>query len=67
MSEEAMEIFMQETRKHLESMTKNLLEFERNPKNIEALNEIFRSAHTLKGSSGMMGFTDIQELTHKME
>ena len=67
MSEETMEIFMQETRKHLEAMTKNLLEFERNPKNIEALNEIFRSAHTLKGSSGIMGFTDIQELTHKME
>ncbi|MCD6470617.1 chemotaxis protein CheA [Candidatus Bathyarchaeota archaeon] len=67
MSEEAMEIFIQETRKCIESMTKNLLEFERDPKNIEALNEIFRSAHTLKGSSGMMELTDIQELTHKME
>ena len=67
MNEEAMEIFMQETRKHLESMTKHLLMFERDPKNIEALNEIFRSAHTIKGSSGIMGFTDIQELAHRME
>ena len=67
MSEEAMEIFMQETKEHLESMTKYLLEFEKDPKNVGALNEIFRSAHTLKGSSGMIGFIDIQELTHKME
>jgi len=67
MSEEAMGVFIQEAKEHLESMTKHLLEFEKDPKNIEAMNEIFRSAHTLKGSSGMMGFTDIQELTHKME
>jgi len=67
MNEEAMGIFIQETKEHLESMTKYLLEFEKDPENVEALNEIFRSAHTLKGSSGMMGFTDIQELAHKME
>ena len=67
MNEEAMEIFIQETKEHLESMTKYLLEFEKDPENVGALNEIFRSAHTLKGSSGMMGFTDIQELAHKME
>ena len=64
---EELEIFVQETKEHLESMTRHLLEFEKDPKNIEALNEIFRSAHTIKGSSGIIGFTDIQELTHKME
>ena len=33
----------------------------------ELLNEVFRSAHTLKGLSGMFGFTDINQLTHKVE
>jgi len=67
MNGEEMEIFMQETEEHIESMTKHLLEFERDPKNVEALNEVFRSVHTLKGSSGTIGFMDLQELTHKME
>jgi len=67
MNEEAMEIFIQEAKEHLESITKYLLEFEKDPRNFEFMNEVFRSAHTLKGSSGMMGFTDIQELTHRME
>ncbi|MFH7617953.1 Hpt domain-containing protein, partial [Pseudomonas syringae group genomosp. 7] len=31
------------------------------------VNEIFRSAHTLKGMSATMGFDDLAQLTHKME
>lgn len=33
----------------------------------DILNGIFRSAHTLKGISGMFGFTEMATLTHKME
>ncbi len=40
---------------------------EKEPQNKEVVNTLFRSAHTLKGSSGMMGFKDFQELTHDME
>ena len=65
--EQYLEIFIQEAKEQLEIITQSLLELEKNPKNQEVVNEIFRAAHTLKGSSGMMGFTDIQELTHKME
>ena len=65
--EQYLEIFIQEAKEQLEIITQSLLELEKNPKNQEVINEIFRAAHTLKGSSGMMGFTDIQELTHKME
>ena len=67
MAEQYMEIFIQEAREQLEIMTRSLLDLEKNPENHEVVNEIFRAAHTLKGSSGMMGFTDIQELAHKME
>src|SRR5690606_19743698 len=35
--------------------------------NQDLLQEIFRAAHTLKGSSGMVGFTAMTELTHRME
>jgi len=65
--EQYLEIFIQEAKEQLEIITQSLLELEKNPKNQEVVNEIFRAAHTLKGSSGMMGFTEIQELTHKME
>ena len=65
--EQYLEIFIQEAKEQLEIITQSLLELEKNPENQEVVNEIFRAAHTLKGSSGMMGFTEIQELTHKME
>ena len=65
--EQYLEIFVQEAKEQLEIITQSLLELEKNPENQEVVNEIFRAAHTLKGSSGMMGFTEIQELTHKME
>ena len=44
-----------------------MLILEKEPENQEVVNMLFRSAHTLKGSSGMMGFKDFQELTHAME
>ena len=67
MIEQYVGIFIQEAREQLETMTRSLLDLEKNPEDHEVVNEIFRAAHTLKGSSGMMGFTDIQELAHKME
>ncbi len=61
------EVFIEEAREHIDTLTKSLLILEKDPKNIEIVNMLFRSAHTLKGSSGMMGYKDIQELTHAME
>ncbi|MEM2099242.1 MAG: chemotaxis protein CheA [Candidatus Bathyarchaeia archaeon] len=61
------ELFIEEAREHIDTLTKSLLILEKEPDNMEALNTLFRSAHTLKGSSGMMGFKDFQELTHAME
>ncbi|MEM3731125.1 MAG: chemotaxis protein CheA [Candidatus Bathyarchaeia archaeon] len=59
--------FIDEARDHLDAITQALLILEKDQKNSEALNAIFRAAHTLKGSSGMMGYKDISELTHAME
>ncbi|MCX8177514.1 MAG: chemotaxis protein CheA [Candidatus Bathyarchaeota archaeon] len=61
------QLFIEEAREHIDNMTKALLVVEKDPKNTDALNSLFRSAHTLKGSSAMMGFKDIADLTHAME
>ena len=65
--EQYKEAFIEEAREHIETLTQSLLTLEKDPKNTDALNNIFRSAHTLKGSSGMMGFKDLQDLAHAME
>ncbi|EAX48643.1 CheA signal transduction histidine kinases [Thermosinus carboxydivorans Nor1] len=60
-------IFLEETREHLQTLNRCLLELEHDPGNLAVLDEIFRSAHTIKGMSATMGFTAIAELTHEME
>ncbi|MFE7061878.1 chemotaxis protein CheW [Sutcliffiella sp. NPDC057660] len=62
-----LDIFLEESKEHLETINNQLVELERNPQNIEIVNEIFRSAHTLKGMSATMGYEDLASLTHQME
>lgn len=64
---EYLDLFLEESREHLQSINEGLLKLEQNPKDGETLNEIFRSAHTLKGMAATMGYENITELTHKME
>ncbi|MGB9841948.1 MAG: chemotaxis protein CheW [Candidatus Bathyarchaeales archaeon] len=61
------EVFIEEAREHIDTLTRSLLSLEKDPQNMELVNMLFRAAHTLKGCSGMMGYKDIQELTHAME
>lgn len=62
-----MGMFLEESREHLQTLNSCLLDLENDPSNIAVLDEIFRSAHTIKGMSATMGFTFIAELTHEME
>lgn len=62
-----LEIFIEETREHLQGLNQSLLQLEKNPNDKAMLNEIFRVAHTLKGMAGTMGFTRMAKLTHDME
>jgi two-component system chemotaxis sensor kinase CheA len=62
-----MGMFLEESREHLQTLNRCLLELEAEPSNLSILDEIFRSAHTIKGMSATMGFTTIAELTHEME
>ncbi|MGE6258772.1 chemotaxis protein CheW [Heyndrickxia sporothermodurans] len=62
-----LEIFIEESKEHLQSCNEQLLLLEKNPHDLSIVNEIFRSAHTLKGMSATMGYEDLANLTHKME
>lgn len=62
-----MGMFLEEAREHLQSLNRCLLELENDPRNLTLLDEIFRSAHTIKGMSATMGFAAVAELTHEME
>ena len=66
-SDQYRQLFIEEAREHIDTLTRSLLALEKEPQNKDVVNMLFRSAHTLKGSSGMMGFKDFQELTHAME
>ncbi|MBR4808402.1 MAG: chemotaxis protein CheA [Lachnospiraceae bacterium] len=62
-----LEIFIDETKEHLQNLNENLLVIEKEPENKDTINEIFRAAHSLKGMAGTMGFKRMQRLTHDME
>jgi two-component system, chemotaxis family, sensor kinase CheA len=62
-----LEIFIEESKDHLQAMNQELLKLEAEPGNLAIINEIFRSAHTLKGMAGSMGYEDLASLTHEME
>lgn len=60
-------IFVEEATEHIIELEQGLLLLERFPAEKELLNTIFRAAHTLKGTSGCIGFHDISTFTHAME
>lgn len=62
-----LDVFIEESKEHLQAINQNLLELESDPSNISIVQEIFRSAHTLKGMSATMGYEDLASLTHEME
>ncbi|WP_066173075.1 chemotaxis protein CheA [Bacillus marinisedimentorum] len=62
-----LEMFIDESNEHLQNMNDQLLLLEKNPGDLAIVNEVFRSAHTLKGMSATMGYEDLANLTHKME
>lgn len=62
-----LEIFLDETKEHLQNLNTQILDLEQEPDNMDTINEIFRAAHSLKGMAGTMGYKRMQALTHDME
>ena len=61
------EAFFEEAGDHLAIVEEGLLALEQYPEDLDLLNKIFRSAHSIKGTSGMFGFAAVAQFTHKME
>ncbi|MCM1100924.1 MAG: chemotaxis protein CheA [Clostridium sp.] len=62
-----LEIFLDESKEHLQNLNTQILELEADPENMNTINEIFRAAHSMKGMAGTMGYKRMQNLTHDME
>ncbi|WP_368294575.1 chemotaxis protein CheA [Dehalobacter sp. TBBPA1] len=62
-----LEFYLLDSQEQVEKLGSGLLQLERDGENISLVNDLFRSAHSLKGASGTMGFTPIVELTHAAE
>jgi chemosensory pili system protein ChpA (sensor histidine kinase/response regulator) len=61
------EFFLVEASEHIQNLNAGLLALEKDPTNREVIDELFRAAHTLKGSAAMMGFQGISDVGHKSE
>lgn len=61
------DFFLVEASEHLQILNDGLLSLEENHDNVSVIDEIFRSAHTIKGSAAMLGFNVVSKLAHKME
>jgi two-component system, chemotaxis family, sensor kinase CheA len=61
------QVFFEESAEHLAAMETLLLELDLESPDSEQLNAIFRAAHSIKGSAGTFGFTDLAEVTHILE
>ncbi len=65
--QEIIEEFLIESSELVTKLDSDLVTLEKEPDNLDLLNEIFRSAHTIKGTSGFLGFNDLMSFTHAME
>src|SRR5215831_15268247 len=64
---EVLSYFAPEAQEYLESLEAQLLRLEKEPQNPELINQLFRTAHTLKGSAYTVGFQSIGDMTHYIE
>ncbi len=65
--DDALLLFLDEARDMLQNIEDSLLQLESNPKDEEAIHALFRSAHTIKGTSGIFNLTRVVKFTHQVE
>ncbi|MBQ9239482.1 MAG: chemotaxis protein CheA [Treponema sp.] len=66
-NEELLKDFFSEAEQQVETLESNVLVIENDPTNREAIDEIFRAAHTLKGGSATVEMKEISTFTHSVE
>jgi len=64
---EVIDDFLVEADELINSLDNNIVKLESSPGDLDLLNEIFRAAHTIKGTSSFLGFEQVTTLSHRME
>jgi two-component system chemotaxis sensor kinase CheA len=67
MDDQYLDAFIRESEEEITKLNNSLLALESDPGDREAMDQIFRTAHTLKGNFGAMGFEGASNLAHAME
>ena len=67
MDDQYLDAFIRESEEEITKLNNSLLDLESDPNDQAAMDQIFRTAHTLKGNFGAMGFEDASHLAHAME
>jgi len=67
MDDQYLDAFIRESEEAITELNNSLLDLEADPEDREAMDAIFRTAHTLKGNFGAMGFEDASDLAHAIE
>ena len=65
--EEYRQIFLEESQDQIQEWEESLLALEKNPRDTEQIDTMFRAVHTLKGSAGFVGFKELQGMAHNLE
>ncbi len=66
-SQEELKVFLEEADEQLKLLDEDFVLLEKSGGNSQLLQEIFRASHTLKGSSGMLGYEKMSQVAHAME
>jgi two-component system chemotaxis sensor kinase CheA len=67
MDDQYLDAFLRESEEAITALNNSLLDLESDPSDTEAMEDIFRRAHTLKGNFGAMGFDEAAKLAHAIE
>src|SRR5918995_1049527 len=57
-------LFLAESREHLNACNGSLLEWERTPSSVDAVDRLFRAIHTIKGMAATMGYSGVARVAH---
>ena len=64
MSDDIVREFLVESNENLDLLDRELIQLEKDPKNRDTLASVFRTIHTIKGTSGFLAFNRLEKVTH---
>lgn len=66
-NEKYLQLFIEESEEYIQLMNNCILKLENNPDDMEAMNQFYRGAHSIKGMAATMGFSTLKDIAHELE